>query len=156
VDGDLGGGAEMVGETFGLVEFTLAELRGIERDGHDVLPFVTAEVRFGGVNEKAGEEGFEPKSAVVFVFVDEVEHAVAKDNNGASVAKMKLVIAAIGAFEDRRDCAFKGKSATLAKGRCYVVDVVAADIANVAFVGSGARVAAELAGLGIDEREGGV
>ena len=156
VDGDLCRRAEMSGQAFGLVEFALAELGVVEGYGDEVVPKLAVEMGPGGVDEQAGEEGFEPEGAVVFIFVDEVEHAVAENDDGASVAEMKFVIAAVGAFESGGDGAFEGKSATFAERRFDVIDVVAAGIADIAFVGSGARVAAELAGFRIDEREDGI
>jgi len=143
-------------ETVGLIEFTFAEFGGIKWDGDNVLPLIAVEMRSGGVNEESGQEGLEPKRAVVFVFVDEVEHAVAKDNNGASLAEVKFVIAAVGALESGGDGPFERKSTAFTKGRFNVMDVVAAGFADIALVGSGARVTADLADLRIDERERGI
>src|SRR5439155_338530 len=83
VERDLCSRAEMPGQSPGLIEFTFAEPGGVKRDGDNAVPFFRAELGFGPANEEAGEEGFEPESAAVFVTANGIEDFVARDYGGS-------------------------------------------------------------------------
>ena len=156
VDGDLGGEAECAGEALGLIEFALAKPRGIKRDRDDGVELIAEEMGFGGIDEERCEEWLEPEGAVVFVFVEEIEHAITSDDDGAGGGELELVFAAVRAFKGGGDCAFEGKPAAFAERRFDEMDFVAARVADVVLIRSRARVAAELAGFGIEKRRGGI
>jgi hypothetical protein len=69
---------------------------------------------------------------------------------------MQFNIAAIGAFETGGQSALKGQAASLAKGRFDKAHLLPATRANEPFRGSGAFLAAELAGVWINETKRGV
>lgn len=112
---DVGFPAEAVGQSLGLVEFALAQFCRIQGDWDNEMPLLSVEVWLGLVDKEFGEESFEPKGAVVFIAMDDIEDLIASNNGSPGVTEMKFAVAAIGTFEGCGNRPFKRKPASLAK-----------------------------------------
>ncbi len=142
-----------MGEALGLIEFALAQFGMVKRNGHNNVPFGSGESGDGATQEQFGKKGFETKGTLIFVTMNNFQNIFTGDNGGACEREAQVEVAAIGAFEDRRDLPLIGEAAALAKGRIDKSDLSPTPGANETFVRSCARIAAQLADFGINKAE---
>ena len=89
----------MPGQNFRLVEFALALLQRMQRNGRDEIPILSAQHRRGFANEQIGEKILKPKRALVFEPVNRLQHDGLGDDGGTRGTEMQFKLAAVGAFE---------------------------------------------------------
>ena len=109
----------------------------------------------GGGDEFA-EERLEPHCVIVFEAVNRFFYHAGEFGGGACVTEVKFLFVAVGTFEGDGDLAFERKAAAIAEWRFDRFDALfarAARPAEVRFGGGGFSRAANLAEIGIEERE---
>jgi hypothetical protein len=100
-------------ETFGLIEFTLPFLRGMQGHRHDPIPAFPAKLRHRPANQEVGQKRFKPESALIFVPVNGFKNSASRRGGGSSRTEMEFEIATIGAFKRCGDLTFERNSTTV-------------------------------------------